>query len=146
MSSEISTDASLMDMDAPLPTPSEVNCLMRRGCYIMLHIGTGLSSQTAEWEQNSGPQFKGRVRLLADEFGLQLSGDEISKAWKLRSKLVHADGFLHNLETILPKSEHSGLYEKMEGLLRMAVRRCLLDTSFGDCFRDDAAVRARWPI
>jgi len=334
MSSEISTDASLMDMDAPLPAPSEANCLMRRGCYVMLHIGTGLPGQTAEWErcppvvvsgsrrfalnddfwiekldeqlaihiqaacdpphyginndqtdrhlyaflrrvptveasqyegmdelhavvalsrlvhltstgdrysawilrygspespikavqyrgispdlllsrhqrdwisvedaeclrqlmpwaskkklmhervhrafwnheyamrsfyldtrwpivvsgleallnvgeQNSGPQFKGRVRLLADEFGLQLSGDEISKAWKLRSKLVHAEGFLHNLETILPKREHSDLYEKMEGLLRMAVRRCLLDASFGDCFRDDAAVKARWPI
>ena len=334
MSSEISTDTSLMDMNAPLPAPSEVNCIMRRGCYVMLHIGTGLPGQTAEWErcppvvvsgagpfalnddfwiekldeqlaihiqaacdpphyginndqtdrqlyafvrrvsevetsqyegmdelhavvalsrlvhptstgdrycawilrngspespikavqyrgispdvllsrhqrewisaedaeclrqlmpwaskkklmhervhrafwnheyamrsfyldtrwpivvsgleallnvgeQNSGPQFKGRVRLLADELGLQLSGDEISKAWKLRSKLVHAEGFLHNLETILPKREHSDLYEKMESLLRMAVRRCLLDARFGDCFRDDAAVKARWPI
>jgi hypothetical protein len=334
MSSEISTDTSLMDMNAPLPAPSEVNCIMRRGCYVMLHIGTGLPGQTVEWkscppvvvegsnsfvlnddfwiekldeelaihiqqacdpphyrinndpkdrhlyallrrvadveasqyegmdelhavvalsrlihptstgdrycawilrygapesqikavqyrgispdvllsrnqrdwlsvedaeclrqlmpwvskrklmhervhrafwnheyamrsfyldtrwpivvsgleallnvgEQNSGLQFKSRVRLLADEFGLQLSDDEISKAWKLRSKLVHAEGFLHNLETILPKSEHSDLYEKMESLLRMAVRRCLLDARFGDCFRDDAAVKARWPI
>ena len=109
-------------------------------------VVSGLEALLNVGEQNSGLQFKSRVRLLADEFGLQLSDDEISKAWKLRSKLVHAEGFLHNLETILPKSEHSDLYEKMEGLLRMAVRRCLLDASFGDCFRDDAAVKARWPI
>jgi hypothetical protein len=39
-----------MDMDAPLPATSEVNCLMRRGCYVMLHVGTGLPSQTSEWK------------------------------------------------------------------------------------------------
>jgi len=334
MSSEISANASLMDMDDHLPAPSEVNCLPRRGCYVMLHIGMGLPGQTAEWErhppvvvsgsgrfvlnddfwierldgelaihiqeacdpphyrinndqtdrhlyaflrrvpdnegsqyegmdelhtvvalsrlihptsigdrycawifhygspesaikaiqyrglspdvllgkkqrdwlsavdaeclrqlmpwvsrkklmrervhrafwnheyamrlfyldtrwqivvagleallnvgeQNSGHQFKGRVRQLADEFGIQLSDDEILKAWKLRSKLVHAEGFLHSLGRVLPTNEHSDLYARIEGLLRAAVRRCLVDASFGDCFKSDTAVMARWPI
>jgi hypothetical protein len=60
--------------------------------------------------------------------------------------LVNAESFLFNLETILPKSEHSTLYQKLEALLRMTIRRCLLDEGFGSFFRDDAAVELRWPL
>jgi hypothetical protein len=41
-------------------------------------------------------------------------------------------------------SEHHPLYEKLEEVLRQTVREALLDSSFGDFFRDDAAVAASW--
>ena len=41
-------------------------------------------------------------------------------------------------------SEHNPLYDKLEEVLRQTVREALLDNSFGDFFRDDAAVVARW--
>jgi hypothetical protein len=49
-------------------------------------------------------------------------------------------------ETPAARSVASDLYEKIEGLLRTTVKRCLADASFGDHFRDDAAVKTRWPI
>ena len=91
-------------------------------------------------------QFRDRVRQVAVEFGIDLTDDELDRAYQLRSKLVHAEGFLFSLTNILSTSQHNDLYEKMESLLRAVVCRCLLDESFGSFFRDDAAVEARWPL
>ena len=91
-------------------------------------------------------QFRGRVRQLADEFGIGLSDDDLSNAWDLRSKITHAESFLYGLETVLPKSQHNSLYEKLEGLLRMTVRRCLLEENFGSFFSGDHAVEEHWPL
>ena len=91
-------------------------------------------------------QFRDRVRQIAVEFGMDLTDDELDRAYQLRSKLVHSEGFLFSFSDILPTSQHNDLYEKMESLLRAVVRRCLLDESFGSFFRDDAAVEARWPL
>ncbi len=117
-------------------------CLDRRWPIVV----SGLEALINAGRDDSGGQFRGRVRQLADVFKIQLSDDELARAWKLRSKLVHAEGFLHSFVTILPKSEHTKLYEKLENVLRSAVRRCLIDAAFSDCFRDDASVKARWPI
>lgn len=91
-------------------------------------------------------QFRSRVGQLAQEFGISLSDQDLKTAYKLRSKLVHAQNFLSSLERVLPADQHADLYERLERLLRETLRRCLLDESFGDCFRDDAAVNARWPL
>jgi hypothetical protein len=89
-------------------------------------------------------QFKKRIHQLAAHFNISLTVDELGKAYKLRSKLVHAESFLHGLGSIVPKTEHNPLYDKLEDVLRQTVREALLDDGFGDFFRDDAAVAARW--
>jgi hypothetical protein len=68
------------------------------------------------------------------------------RAYRLRSKLVHAESLLFGLETVLPKQDQIDLYEKLESLLRTTIRRCLLDENFGDFFCDNAAVQNRWPL
>lgn len=97
-------------------------------------------------ERDVAWQFRDRVRQLADELNVPLSDGDLRNAYALRSKLVHAQSFLSDLESVLPKSQHSALYEKLESLLRNTVLRCLLDDKFGNFFRDDAAVNSRWPL
>ena len=109
-------------------------------------VVSGLEALINVGNKDNKWQFRGRVRQLADEFGVALIDDDLSRAWDLRSKMVHAESFLYGLETILPKSQHNDLYEKLEGLLRMTVKRCFLDGEFGDYFRDDAAVANRWSL
>ena len=91
-------------------------------------------------------QFRDRVRQLADEFNINLTADDLRISYKLRSKLVHAQGFLFGLQNILPPNQHNDLYLRLESLLRQTVRRCLLDQKFGDSFRDAAAVNKRWRL
>jgi len=90
-------------------------------------------------------QFRVRVRQLAEKLGVALVDDDLLKAYDLRSKIAHGDGFLSHWETILPETEHRGLYEKLGSVLRGTVRNCLLDENFGDFFRDDNAVKKRLP-
>lgn len=104
----------------------------------------GLEALINVTEDNVSMQFRERVHQLAAHFNIALTLDELRKAYKLRSKLVHAESFLHGLGNILPMSEHTPLYEKLEEVLRQTVRQALLDVSFGDFFRDDAAVAAHW--
>ena len=47
---------------------------------------------------------------------------------------------------MLPKSQHSVLYGKLETLLRQTVLRCLLEEHFGDHFSDKASVENRWQV
>jgi hypothetical protein len=108
-------------------------------------VVSGLEALTNVGQDDCAGQFRNRVRQLAVQFSIDLSEDELRGAYKLRSKLLHAEGFLADLQTVLPKSQHSLLYEKLELLLRATVRHCLLDQTFGDCFRDGAAVKARYP-
>jgi hypothetical protein len=108
-------------------------------------VVSGLEALITVGEKNSSWQFRDRVRQLAGEFQIDLTDTDLHNAWRLRSKLVHAESFLDGLGTILPKNQHSDLYQKLESLLRTTLRRCLLDEKFADNFRDDAGVEARWP-
>jgi hypothetical protein len=107
---------------------------------------SGLEALTSVGKDNLARQFCDRVRRLAVKFKIDLTVDDLQRAYTLRSKLVHAENFLFGLETVLPQTQHTDLYEKVESVLRATVRHCLLDESFGDFFRDDAAVKARWPL
>jgi hypothetical protein len=109
-------------------------------------VVSGLEALINVGEAEVAWQFRDRVRQLAGEFQINLSDNDLRLAYKLRSKLVHAESFLSGLQTVLPTADHSALYDKLESLLRMTVRRCLLDQTFGDSFRDAAAVKARWPL
>jgi hypothetical protein len=120
-----------------------------RSYYLDMRWGlvvSGLEALINAGKDDNAWQFRSRVRQLSEEFKIVLSDDDLSRAYKLRSKLVHAESFLHGLDTILPKSQHSELYEKLESLLRMTLRRCLLEQTFGDFFRDDKSVETRWPL
>ena len=91
-------------------------------------------------------QFCFRVGRLAAEFNVQLTERELGRAYALRSKLVHAENFLFGLDSILPKVQHNALYAKLEALLRLTIKKCLLDDTFAAHFRDREAVEARWPL
>ena len=97
-------------------------------------------------ENDCAWQFRDRVRQLAVDFKVALDDAELQRVWQLRSKLVHAEGFLYNLNVVLPSSPDSALYMKVEGLLRSVVRRCLLDDNFGRFFRDSISVEKQFPL
>lgn len=107
-------------------------------------VVSGLEALVTIGESDLGRQFRERVGQLAGEFRVDLTDDDLRLAWTLRSKLVHAETFLYGLESRLPRSAQSELYEKLESLLRITIRRCLLDDEFGSYFQDDEAIAKRW--
>lgn len=109
-------------------------------------VTTGLEALINTEDRDSGRQFYKRVVQLAQECEVCLEECEAQAAWKLRSKLSHAEAFLSGLNFVLPQNEHTDLYEKLEAILRSTVRRCLMDESFGNRFRDREAVEAHWPL
>jgi hypothetical protein len=76
-------------------------------------VVSGLEALMNVGDKEVSRQFRDRVRQLAEEFHIGLSDDDLRTAYRLRSKLVHAEGFLFNLEIILPKSQHSDLYGRL---------------------------------
>ena len=91
-------------------------------------------------------QFRDRVRQLANMFGIRLSDSELQTAYSLRSKLIHGQDFLVGLGRILPTTQHSDLYERLERLLRETILRCLLDPTFYNHFHKDATINAFLPL
>lgn len=55
---------------------------------------SGLEALINVGERDCARQFRGRVQQLAQECQIDLTEDELRSAYKLRSKLVHAAGFL----------------------------------------------------
>jgi len=108
-------------------------------------VVSGLEALLTVGKYRVGPRFVRRVKKLAMEFGIDLSEDELEKAYTLRSELTHAQKFLFDLHAVLPPNEHRPLYDKLESLLRATVKKCFLDEAFGRNFADDAAVKAKWP-
>jgi len=109
-------------------------------------VVSGIEALINIGDQNNCRQFCDRVQQIAGEFGIDFAQHDLQHAYKLRSKVIHAESFLHGLENVVPRTQQRDLYDKLELLLRTVVRRSLLDESFGNAFRDDAAVRARWPL
>jgi hypothetical protein len=109
-------------------------------------VVSGLEALVNVGNKDNKWQFRDRVRQLVSKFGVGLTDDDLSRAYDLRSKLLHTESFLYALGTILPQSQHNELYEKLEDLLRVTVKQCLFDENFGSFFRDDHAVAARWPL
>ncbi|HWZ53080.1 MAG TPA: hypothetical protein VNW54_16615 [Granulicella sp.] len=91
-------------------------------------------------------QFTDRVSRLAAQFGISLTEDDLDKAYNLRSRLVHGERFLHALDASVPVIDQPVLYQKLETLLRLTVRECLMDGSFHDHFKDGPTVEACWPL
>jgi hypothetical protein len=94
--------------------------------------------------RNNEHCFRTRIKKIADYLQILTEQDELSKAYQVRSKLVHTEHFLWALDHVLPRTEHDTLYEKLEQILRTAVRTALLDEPFASSFEDEASVKARW--
>ena len=109
-------------------------------------VVSGLEALISTGKKDLSRQFRDRVRQLAVKFDIHLTDDDLCRAYKLRSKLVHAESVLLGLDNILPTGQHNALYQKLEVLLRRTIRRCLLDENFGSFFQNDAAVEAHWPL
>jgi hypothetical protein len=77
---------------------------------------------------------------------VSLTEDELRKAYKLRSKLVHAESFLYSLVDTVPLVEQPVLYLKLEQLLRLTLKECFLNPAFYDRFADANSVRHHWPL
>ncbi len=109
-------------------------------------VVSGLEALINVDEDKNALQFRVRVGALANELKVDLSDSELRIAWKLRSKLAHAKKFLFGLGNVLPQSDHKKLYGKLELLLRMILRRCLVDETFCNRFRNNGTVKKNWPV
>jgi len=107
-------------------------------------IVSGLEALVSTRPTDNKRQFRGGVGKLATHFGIALTGSELEDAWKLRSKVVHGEGFLSQLEAHVPTHEHNALYEKLELLLRMTLLKSLQDSDFGESFQNDGSVEKCW--
>jgi hypothetical protein len=108
-------------------------------------VVAGLEALIMVGKYKNGPRFVRRVEKLATEFGISLSSTELEHAYELRSELAHGRSFLHDLHAVLPVNEQPPLYNKLESLLRAAVKRSLLDARFRNRFQDDQSVLKEYP-
>jgi hypothetical protein len=108
-------------------------------------VTAGLEALLTVEETQVRFQFKSRASRLAAELGVNLSPDDAHDAFTVRSKLGHAQEFLFGIHKKIPASKHIPLYDKLETTLRLAVKRCLLDSSFADVFASADTVNDRWP-
>ena len=109
-------------------------------------VVAGLESlMTVEKGRGLTDRFVRRVAKLAADFKIQLSDKELRQAYKLRSEVTHGRSFLYDLSGVLPQTEHRPLYDKLESLLRVTVKTCLLDESFGLRFANDQTVLQNYP-
>jgi len=81
-------------------------------------------------------QFVDRGFYLANKFNIALSRDNLENAYDVRSELVHAENFLVALDNFVPVVHQNVLCEKFEWLLRITLKTCFLDETFGEIFND----------
>ncbi len=108
-------------------------------------VVAGLEALVTVEKYKNGRRFVRRAEKLANEFGISLSQGELEQACELRSELAHAQSFLYDLHHILPADKQPPLYNKLESLLRAAVRKCLLDPQFASRFENDQSVLKEYP-
>lgn len=108
-------------------------------------VTAGLEALLTVEETHVRFQFKSRASRLAAELGVNLSPEDAHDAFTVRSKLGHAQEFLYGIHSTIPASKHIPLYDKLEMTLRLAVKKCLLDSSFADIFASPETVNDRWP-
>ena len=109
-------------------------------------VCTGLEALVHTDRNRNTAQFSLRVPQLASELGIRISEPDAIYAYDLRSRLAHGVSFLSTGTSQGPTASQVQLYDRLEDTLRAAVLRGMQDKSFGDCFREDAQIRNRWPI
>lgn len=101
----------------------------------------GLEYLTHTDPYKSTKQFTKRTAKLAEEVGISAFNENKAKeAYEMRSKLVHGQ-LIRDL-----KKYNSELYEEIEELLRMVLKKAILDADFASIFESDNQIRERWQI
>jgi len=115
-----------------------------RSCEIDVRwtfIATGIEVLIHKNRHKSTKQFVERVKRLSVEVGANLvTEDEAEKMYELRSALSHGQG----LSGLTPLKMQ--LYQKMENILRLTIRKSIVDQAFDDFLSDPDNIRRRWPV
>jgi len=89
----------------------------------------------------STKQFSYRVAKLASEVGKNdFDEQKAAQAYEMRSSLVHGQ-LIDNLER-----DKWDLLEAVEEILRLVLKKSILNQSFADIFSTDDKIRNKWPI
>lgn len=102
---------------------------------------TGLESLIHTDRNHSTRQFVQRLLGLQSTLGVAIAnGEDLQAIYDRRSTLAHGQ----TLGGLTP--ENKRLYDLLELLLRTAIKNAILSLAFSDLFRDDARIRATWPV
>ena len=102
---------------------------------------TGLESLVHTDRHGSTRQFVERLLGLQATLGLVLANEgDLLAIYDRRSTLAHGQ----TLGGMTP--ENKRLYELLELVLRTTIKNAILNSVFGDLFRDDVTIRATWPV
>jgi hypothetical protein len=104
-------------------------------------VSTALEALVHTDRERSTRQFTQRVPQLARELGgCEFSEVDAKAAYHWRSSLSHGQGL-----AALSK-ETQDTYERMETVLRRALKRCIQEGEIAAIFSDDQTIRDRWPL
>ncbi|MGA3372419.1 MAG: hypothetical protein ABSC48_11740 [Terracidiphilus sp.] len=99
-------------------------------------ISTGLDALVNIDPYQGQKKFVSRVNRLAQSHSISLTENELEKAYKLRSSLVHGQQFLSDQGNKLTDAEIA-LYDKIEEVLRRTLLRAFEDNHYATHFRDE---------
>ena len=102
--------------------------------------GAGYGREVQKWTAIRASSRKVSKRVW-DQSVQGRTGTGVRIAFRTRSR----SEFSPDLHTVLPADEQPPLYNKLESLLRAAVKTCLLDSRFGSRFEDDQSVLKEYP-
>ena len=104
-------------------------------------IATGIEVLIHTDRYKSTRQFVERVQKLSIDVGAgTINKAEAEDMYELRSSLSHGQG----LGGITPQKKE--IYKKMENILRLTIRKSILEASFRDILSDPDQIRNIWPI
>lgn len=104
-------------------------------------ICMGLESLIHTDKRNSTLQFKKRVSKMAEHVGIQdFPENKAEEAYGMRCALAHGQ-LLRDMGQI--KQE---LYEKVENVLRLAIKRAILEPPYNLMFSNDEKIREYFPL
>ena len=104
-------------------------------------IATGIEVIVHTDRYKSTRQFVERVQRLSVAVGAgSITKNQAEEMYEFRSSLAHGQG----LRGITLEKEK--LYKKMEDILRLTIRKSILESSFQDLLSDPDQIRKIWPV
>ncbi|HUU41509.1 MAG TPA: hypothetical protein VMW42_11260 [Desulfatiglandales bacterium] len=104
-------------------------------------IATGIEVMIHTDRHQSTRQFVERIQKLSIDVGAgTIDKAKAEDMYELRSSLSHGQG----LGRITPEMKET--YKKMEDILRLTIRKAILETSFRNMLSDPDQIRKIWPI
>lgn len=104
-------------------------------------VATGIEAIVHTDCYKSTRQFVERIQKLSIAVGAgNITKDQAGKMYEFRSSLAHGQG----LGGITPEMKE--LYKKMEDILRLTIKKSILQASFRDLLSDPDKIRKKWPV